>query len=308
MNIGTTLIITLIFFGVLGAMGFLVMKALKKSGEEDIDSSIKDNVETAQEFLPFQGIKNNVIDMGGFNYVAVIECSSTNYKLKTDTEKEIIELSFQRFLNALTFPITLYVQTRLLDNSKLLSEMEKELSEITQESPQMKGYADSYFKEMSNLNNYIGNNKQKKKYIIVPYNEAVNLGSLSKKEKYEYSLKEIQQRALILTEGLSSMGIKGRLLDTQGLVELVYSSYHKDNFGDHESIFNGEFFSLFVEREKNPEAGLSDDKRVDWILYEAQTRLKDELLSKNIPDFLKKDYEDIITEINNMREKVGGGN
>lgn len=308
MNIGTTLIITLIFFGVLGAMGFLVMRALKKSGEEDIDSSIKDNVETAQEFLPFQGIKNNVIDMGGFNYVAVIECSSTNYKLKTDTEKEIIELSFQRFLNALTFPITLYVQTRLLDNSKLLSDMEKELSEITQESPQMKGYADSYFKEMSNLNDYIGNNKQKKKYIIVPYNEAVNLGSLSKKEKYEYSLKEIQQRALILTEGLSSMGIKGRLLDTQGLVELVYSSYHKDNFGDHESIFNGEFFSLFVEREKNPEAGLSDDKRADWILYEAQTRLKDELLSKNIPDFLKKDYEDIITEINNMREKVGGGN
>ena len=306
MNLGVVLLITIIFFGILGGMGYAVIKQLGKAKEEELDTSIKKDAETAQEFLPFQNIKDGVIDMGGFNYVAIIECTSTNYKLKTDNEKEIIELSFQRFLNSLTFPITLYVQTKLLDNSKLLAETEKELNVITEAYPQMKEYANIYYREMSNLNEYIGNNKQKKKYIIIPYNEALELGSLSKREKHEYSLKEIQQRALVLVEGLSSMGVKGKILDTKELVELVYSTYHKDNFGDYENIYDGEFFSLLVEGERNLEEGLTNDKRADWILYEAQTRLRDELLSKNIPDYLARDYENIIKEINNMRESVGG--
>lgn len=306
MSIGLILLITVIFFAILGGMGYAVVKQLGKSEEEELDSSIKKDAETAQEFLPFKSIKNGIIDMGGHEYRVVIECSSTNYKLKTDSEKEIIELSFQRFLNSLTFPITIFTQTKLLDNSKLLSEMRVELDEITEDYPQMGTYAENYYKEMSNINEYIGNNKQKKKYIIVPYNEALELGTLSNREKYEYSVKEAQQRGLMLIEGLSSMGVKGRLLDTKGLAELVYSTYHKDNFGNYEDIVNGEFLSLLVEGENNPEKNITNDKRVDWILYEAQTRLRDELLSKNIPGYLKADYEQVIEDIDKMRKDMGG--
>ena len=64
--------------------------------------------------------------MGGHDYRLVIECSSTNYNLKTDTEREMIELSFQKLLNSLTFPITIFIQTKVLDNTKILSQMEEE--------------------------------------------------------------------------------------------------------------------------------------------------------------------------------------
>ena len=184
MNLGLVLGITIIFFGIIGVMIFAVTRQLKKVDSEALDTSTSDNIETAQEFLPFKNIRDGVIDMGGHDYRLVIECSSTNYNLKTDTEREMIELSFQKLLNSLTFPITMFIQTKVLDNTKILSQMEEEIKTVIKQHPQMEDYALNYFEEMSNLSDYIGNNKQKKKYIIVPYNEATTLGKLSEEEKY----------------------------------------------------------------------------------------------------------------------------
>ena len=304
MNLGLVLGITIIFFGIIGVMIFAVTRQLKKADSEVLDTSTSDNIETAQEFLPFKNIRDGVIDMGGHDYRLVIECSSTNYNLKTDTEREMIELSFQKLLNSLTFPITMFIQTKVLDNTKILSQMEEEIKTVIKQHPQMEDYALNYFEEMSNLSDYIGNNKQKKKYIIVPYNEATTLGKLSEEEKYEYSIKELQQRGLILVDMLAGMGIKGTVLDTKGLAELVYSTYHKDNFGHYENVVNGEFLSLLVEGERNPEEGLSNDKRADWILYEAQMRFKTELLDKDVPEPLKEDYREIVKNIDKIRKEI----
>ncbi|NMA82345.1 MAG: hypothetical protein GX962_00575, partial [Epulopiscium sp.] len=93
-------------------------------------------------------------------------------------------------------------------------------------------------------------------------------------------------------------------LDTKGLAELVYSTYHKDNFGHYENVVNGEFLSLLVEGERNPEEGLSNDKRADWILYEAQMRFKTELLDKDIPEPLKEDYREIVKNIDKIRKEI----
>lgn len=305
MNIGLIAVITLIFLGILGGVTFAVLKQLKKTDPNNVDTSISNTIETAQEFLPFKDIKDGVIDMGGHDYRAIIECSSTNYNLKTGREKEIIEVSFQRFLNSLTFPIYFFIQTKILDNTKLLEQMREELDKAVEVHPQMETYANIYFNEMSSLSDYIGNNKQKKKYIIVPFNEAINLEKLSDKEKYEYSIKEVRQRASMLTDGLSSIGVKASLLDTKGLAELIYSTYHKDNFTHYENIVNGEFLSLIVDGEENPEEILTDDMKMDWILYEAQSRIRNEITSKEIPKYLKDEYEKTIQKIDRLRDEVG---
>lgn len=305
MNMGLIITIILVFLGVFGGMAFLVVRQLKKTDPSNADSSISDSIETAQEFLPFKDIRDGVIDLGGHNYRAIIECSSTNYNLKTDKEKEIIEVSFQRFLNSLTFPIYFFIQTKTLDNTKLLAKMEEELTEVTKKYPQMSEYAEIYLREMTNLDDYVGNNKQKKKFIIVPYNEAIGLNDLTEEEKYEYSVKEVKQRARMLEDGLSAVGVKTKLLDTKGLAELVYSTYHKDNYSHYESIVDGEFLTLMVEGE-NREEQLTNDMRMDWILYEAQMRIRNEITSnKQTPKTLKKDYEKVIKEIDELRDNVG---
>lgn len=305
MKLGLIIVITMIFFGVLGAMIFMVLKQLKKTDPANADKSVLDDITTAQEFLPFEDIKDGVIDLGGHNYRAILECTSTNYNLKTDTEKEIIEVSFQRFINSLTFPISFFIQTKVLDNTRMISHLQEELTNIVEDYPQMNEYANIYINEMSNLSEYIGNNKQKKKYIIVPYNEAINLERFSEKEKYNNSVKGVKQRALVLADGLTAVGVKATLLDTKGLAELVYSTYHKDNYTHYENIVNGEHLSLIVDGENNPEESLTDDMRMDWILYEAQKRIRDEVTNREIPTYLKNEYEKVVSELDKMRDKVG---
>lgn len=305
MNIIAILIPTLIFLGIVGFGAFMVMKQLKKTDVTAEDSSINDTVDAAQDFLPFKDIKDGVIDLGMSNYRAIIECSSTNYNLKTDKEKQIIEASFQRFLNSLTFPITFYIQTKLLDNTKMMRQMEVELQDVVNQHPQLENYANAYYNEMATLSDNIGNNKQKKKYIIVSYNEALNIKGLTKEEMHEYSVKEIMQRANILIDGLSGVGVKASLLDTGQLLDLIYSVYHKDSFLDYENISEDHFLSLIVQGEKNPEEELTDDMKMDLILNEAQTKIKTQILKKSIPDALKKDYEAIMVDIDSLRGKVG---
>jgi len=305
MGIGLIIGITVIFFGILGTMAFFAVKQLKKVDEAEGDSSIQNNIETAQEFLPFKNIKDGVIDMGGNNYRVIMKCPSINYNLRTDSEKDMIELSFQRFLNSLRFGITIFIQTRVMDNAERLEKIKEETEEITKVYPQLENYARNYYEEMKNLNKSIGNNKQKKKYIIVPYNEAASLEKLSEKEKYEYSIKEARQRGLLVADALSGTGIKPNILDTKGLAELIYSTYHRDNFRDYKNVVNGEFLSLVVDGESNPEENLTNDKRADWILYEAQMRLKNELVDKEIPDCLKKEYAEIVDNLEKLREEIG---
>jgi hypothetical protein len=299
-------IVLIIFFLVVAGMGFAVYTVMKKTDPRRIDTSTIDTITTAQEFLPFEDIRDGMIILGGHKYRVVIEATSTNYNLKTDKEKELIEISFQRFLNSLTFPITFYVQTKKIDNSKMLSLLEEEIKATVSQFPELAEYGEIYLNEMMNLEGYIGNNKQKKKYIIVPYEEAINLPNLSDEEKYEYSLKEIYTRASIIVDGLSAVGIKARILDTKELAELVYSTYHKDNYSHVENITSGEFLSLIVDSKDRKMDNLTEDAKLDWILYEAQMRLKTELLGDNIPDFIRASAEKAIADIERIRDEVGG--
>lgn len=296
---------TVIFFGLLGFGAIMVMKQMKATDVTAEDSSISENIDSAQDFLPFKDIKDGVIDMGMSNYRVIIECSSTNYNLKTGKEKEIIEASFQRFLNSLTFPITFYIQTKLLDNTKMMSQMKEELEEVVERHPQLEEYANNYYNSMATLSDNIGNNKQKKKYIIVPYSEALSIKGLSKKEIHEYSVKEITQRANVVIDGLSAVGVKATLLDTGQLIDLIYSVYHKDSFLEHENISEDHFLSLIVQGDGNVEDKLTDDMKIDLILTEAQTKIKTQVLKKTIPDAVRKDYEDIVSDIDGLRDVVG---
>lgn len=295
-----------IFILVLGGMGFAAFKVIKKVDPKNIDTSISSNIETAQEFLPFEEIKDGMINLGGHNYRAIIECSSTNYLLKTDSERNVIEMSFQRFLNSLTFPIVFFIQTKILDNSKMLDSLKEELLNTIKEYPQLEEHAEAYYSKMTNLNSQIGNNIQKKKYIIVPYEEAISLGNLSDEEKYQYSQKELIARVSILMDGLSSVGVKSSLLKTEDLYELIYSTYHKDNYLSFEEIANGEFTKMIVEGNSPKIYGLSHDAKIDLILYEAQMQLQNELLNENAPPIIKNNCELCIEKINELRDQTGG--
>ena len=90
---------------------------------------------------------------------------------------------------------------------------------------------------------------KKNKYIIVPFNEALALDTLNDDEKYEYSIKEIQTRCQIIIENLKGIGIHSTILGTNELIDLIYSSYNRDNASQIKNITSGEFLKMTVEGE-----------------------------------------------------------
>lgn len=288
-----------------GGIGFAIYYQIKKTDPNNFDKTVDPNIETAQEFLPFEDLKDGAIHLGGHRYRAVLECSSVNYNLKTEKEKEIIEVSFQRFVNSITFPIVVFTQTKVMDNSKMLESLKNDIQEVINEYPFMSEYASIHLNDMAHLYDHIGNNKQKKKYIIVPYEEAINLTNLSDEEKYEYSINELYKRCLIIADNLSAVGIKCRILNTKEISELIYSIFHRDNYSDIDAIIDGEYTSLLVQGENRLEK-LNADARIDIILHEAEEKLKNDLLLLNAPDFLKENAKKCISELEKLRDAFAG--
>lgn len=300
------LLVSLGFLAFIGGMVFMVLRVLKKTDPTKADTSTNENITAAQDFLPFEDIKDGMINLGGHRYRAVIECSSTNYLLKTDREKEMIEIAFQRFVNSFTFPVTFYIQTKVIDDSKMLDILDQEIATSIEHFPHLSEYGRIYKQEMENLHGYVGNNKQKKKYMIVSFDEAIALGDLNDEEKYDYAAKELYNRAMIIVDGLSSVGIKASILETEQLAELVFSTYHKDNYTHVENVVNGEFLSLVTEAKRNLMEDLPDDARLDLILYEAQMRVQGELMNDHLPEFIKKNFDKVIRELDVLRDQTAG--
>lgn len=299
----TVILLTVVFLAIvgLGAIGLtLLMKRLNtKYGGEAGDESEDPTITEAQKFLPFEDIREGVIVLPGHRYRAVLECGSLNYTLKTGAERELIEVSFQQFLNSLPCPITLFTQTKLIDNSKRQRMLEESVKKVLEDYPQMEEYATQYQKDMANLSSVIGNSLQKKRYIIVPYDDVGRLGELSEEEKVHYAAREIRNRCNIIKTNLDAVGVNSSIMDTRGLVELVYSSYHRDNFSFAEAIADGDAFALFVDGEKDLFAERPKEAEVDQVLAEAINKLQ--LSGED-----GKGSKEVLEGIRTLRDKYAG--
>ena len=293
-------------FLLFGIVGFITIKKIKETDPNNKDTSIKKDIETAQEFMVFNDIKDCVINLGQHQYRAVLKCNSINYSLKTDSEQMIIEATYQRFLNSLPHPISIFIQTKIMDNSKMEKSLLEDINKTIKEFPILEEYGTQFYSDMRNIYTEIGNNKEKNKYIIVPYNDAIALTESSEEEKYEIALKELQTRCQIIKDGLQSIGITATILRTKDLIDLIYTTYHKDNLSQVENITNGEHLSMMVNG-RDALAEVSDEGKLDWILYEAQLRLNTELAEdKSINSDLKSRTMNAIDEISKIREALAG--
>ena len=283
MGIGAAIAIMVIVFAVFGIVGVVVFMQIKKTDPSNIDTSLKTTSDTTQEMLPFEDIKDSMIHLGNFQYRAVIQVGSLNYNLKTEKEQDVIELSYQRFLNALSHPIQMVVYTKIMDNTKMLESLREDILESIESFPILEEYGEYYFGEMTNIYDNIGNNKEKKKYIIVPFDDAVLLTNSTDQEKYEYAMNELQNRCLIIIDGLQSLGLQADFLKSDELIDLLYTVYHKDSANQSENIASGDFLSLLVDG-NDKLMDLSHEARLDWILYETQKRLEMELSTDKAVD------------------------
>ncbi len=165
--------------------------------------------------------------------------SAVNFSLKNEEEQNAIIGGYQAFLNSLSFPIQIITQSRKLNLTGYLQDLEKRTKNQSNSllRAQMADYTD-FVRRIIDVANIMDKNF----FVVVPYepisSKALNpfeklfAGFRSKQKKKieikdkEAAKKELRQRAGLVASGLSSIGIRAVQLNTQEIIELLYTSYN----------------------------------------------------------------------------------
>ena len=144
--------------------------AAKNKGIEFKDEVSQEFTEVGDtsDFVPLKEIDNNIMQIGNRTFRMIIECSSINYDLLSGIEQRTHEILYHRFLNTLTFPIAIYIQSKELDEKRRNKQTEAKIRQSEKRFPQIKDYADQFLKAVNSEQKYFTNTtKIKRKYVIV---------------------------------------------------------------------------------------------------------------------------------------------
>lgn len=216
-------------------------------------------IDSIYKFMEFEGIKDNmIIRKNRKQYVMVIECKGINYDLLSEEEKEAVEDGFTEFLNALRYPIQLYIQTRKIDFSKILKEYSQRTQDLSDQIERLNAQIEmarnngntqlvarlsfekkrkenilEYGESIENYTADINDNKdmlQKKMYIVLSYysQEIGDISKYSNEEIDDLAFSELYTRAQTLIRAISSSEITGEVLSSEELAQLLYVAYNRD--------------------------------------------------------------------------------
>lgn len=217
------------------------------------------NTKSIFNFMDFERIEDNMIIQKRGRYLMVLECQGINYDLMSDMERTSVEQGFIQFLNTLRTEIQIYVQTRtvnledsILSYKNKFKEIEKQYQKIETKYNEMKKsgkYTEKdlqkvYMELVKQRNKYeytkdiIANTERnslnssvlhKKYYIIIPsYEDELVTENCSKEEIQNMVFSELYTKARSLIRTLSRCEVNATILDSEGLIELLYVAYNRD--------------------------------------------------------------------------------
>ena len=129
---------------------------------------------STQRYLPFSEIRENIIMMKYGSSRMVLRVHALNFNLKSTEEQDAILMSYQRFLNALNFPIQIMIRSLKVDIETYINKL-KNLA-LKQENPLLQEQTYKYVDFLTTLID-LAQIMKKEFYIVVPYdlenNESV---------------------------------------------------------------------------------------------------------------------------------------
>lgn len=131
--------------------------------------SDKDN--STQRYLPFSQIRENIIIMKDDSARVVLKCSTINFLLKSIEEQDSIIISFQRFLNSLSFPIQILIKSSKLDINSYLWKLND--MALKQKNLLLQNQTYEYIEYLKKLVE-VAQIMKKDFYIIIPFDESEN--------------------------------------------------------------------------------------------------------------------------------------
>jgi hypothetical protein len=192
-----------------------------------------------QAYMTISSVRDDAVIMKDGTLRAVLLVSSINFALKSEDEQNAIISGYVSFLNSLDNQIQIVVQSRKLNLEAYLENIAK--AEQSQSNDLLKLQTAEYRKYITELVE-LGDIMTKRFYVVVYYDPATNnkrgfwqragdvvsptkMISLNQKE-FSKRHKELFTKVDKIVSGLSSMGLRASILNTQSLIELYYNTYN----------------------------------------------------------------------------------
>jgi len=194
----------------------------------------KRKLKSTQRFLPIKEIRDGIISLKAGGYRAVLMVNSINFDLKSADEQQALIGSYQNFLNGLSFPIQILIQSRTLDLDDYIAELSKTAE--SQSNELLRAQTNEYTNFISNLIG-VASIMSKTFYIVVPIAPAATAtglslfgrrGPVTAGKKFEDIKTELTERIGVVSAGLGALGLTNVPLNTQELIELFYTTYNVD--------------------------------------------------------------------------------
>lgn len=286
------------------------------------------------DFMEFEDVQDNmIIQKENFKYIMVVECQGVNYDLMSGLEKNGVEEGFLQFLNTLRHPVQLYIQTRTVNLESSINTYKNKINEIEaelfkrkqeyeeikndprvpQEEKQRAFYA---VVKQNNLYDYgrdiIANTERmslnknilnKRYYVIVPY-YPTDLGDnkFDEAEIRNIAFSELYTRSQAIIRTLSACDVKGKILNSKELIELLYVAYNRDHAEDFniDRAMQAQYDKLYSTSEDVYQKKINElDKKIEEKAIEkakekvevARTEIEKEAIKK------QEEMDDLINEI-----------
>ncbi|MEI6296753.1 MAG: hypothetical protein WCO84_03860 [bacterium] len=208
---------------------------------------------STQDFVPVDKIHDGIVVLKDGTMLVVFMCSSLNFALKSADEQQAVIMQYQNFLNSLDFTVQILVQSRRLDIKPYLNSLNDRMS--LQSNDLLKIQLKEYINFIRNFTEGV-NIMEKSFYVVVPYQPmtfiqpgSTSSGILSsitgffgksenkmaeKKQElltFEENRSQLEQRAGVVSQGLSRTGVRTVALGTEELIELFYRIFNPEDQG-----------------------------------------------------------------------------
>lgn len=217
------------------------------------------NPNTTQNSLLISEIRDNMVIMNDGSFRAVIACKSINFDLMSSREREGVEFSYQNFLNALYFPVQIFVRSQRVDIGPYIDRLAN--IRRSQDNMLLNVLMDDYINFIDALSQE-ANIMDKSFFVVVPFFPAGDINNAIKQSQsfftklfakpqatatkidqasYEKGKDEIKNRVDSVMSGLFQIGVRSVQLNTKELGELYYNVYNPDTalrepLGDFEAV------------------------------------------------------------------------
>jgi len=196
---------------------------------------------TTQEFLDIEDIVDDIVLLRDGSCATIIQTAAVNFGLLAEEEQDALIYAYGALLNSLSFPLQICVMSKRMDISSYIELISQE--ETKQPNPVIKDRLRRYREFILSI---VKDNKvlEKKFYLIIPFS-SLELGvkgafGMGKKKKLPFPKDYIISRAKTallpkrdhILRQLGRIGIKGKQLVTQELVEFFYNIYNPTYTGE----------------------------------------------------------------------------